>query len=187
MDYEENRDLFSNKTTYQSHERFYQVNTHLYAGVYPGDQKPRVRKQKLTWLLDRGVDRFINLMTMNERPAMVDYQETLFALAAKRKLQVVVQRFHISDMAVPTRKKMVKILDAIDQHIGYGHTVYVHCLGGYGRTGTVIGCWLARHSIAHGTDVLEYLDYLRMSDPTGQASPQTPQQVSMVVRWQTGM
>ena len=40
---------------------------------------------------------------------------------------------------------MSDILDAIDAALRDGKTVYVHCWGGVGRTGTVIGCWLVRH------------------------------------------
>lgn len=29
-----------------------------------------------------------------------------------------------------------------------GQTVYVHCYGGIGRTGTVVGCWLVRHGLS---------------------------------------
>ena len=40
---------------------------------------------------------------------------------------------------------MASILDAIDAALDGGKTVYVHCWGGVGRTGTVVGCWLVRH------------------------------------------
>jgi protein-tyrosine phosphatase len=35
---------------------------------------------------------------------------------------------------------MTTILDAIDESMTAGKPVYVHCWGGMGRTGTVIGC-----------------------------------------------
>ena len=46
------------------------------------------------------------------------------------------------------------ILDEIDGAILNGKTVYVHCLGGIGRTGTVVGCYLVRHGIAAGGKAL---------------------------------
>ena len=40
---------------------------------------------------------------------------------------------------------MLAVLDAIDIALCEGHGVYIHCWGGVGRTGTVVGCWLKRH------------------------------------------
>ena len=49
-------------------------------------------------------------------------------------------------MDVPhTPADMTAILDAIDAALDGGKAVYVHCWGGVGRTGTVVGCWLVRH------------------------------------------
>ena len=36
---------------------------------------------------------------------------------------------------------MVAILDSLDTAIADEHTIYLHCWGGIGRTGTVVGCW----------------------------------------------
>ena len=59
---------------------------------------------------------------------------------------------------------MVSILDAIDDSVKVGKPVYVHCWGGVGRTGMVIGCWLLRHGLAKSSDVLDMLMRLRKQD-----------------------
>ena len=41
---------------------------------------------------------------------------------------------------------MVRILDAMDARLAAGTRLYVHCLGGRGRTGVVPGCFLVRHA-----------------------------------------
>ncbi|MEN6348925.1 MAG: dual specificity protein phosphatase family protein [Syntrophomonas sp.] len=178
------------KIKYRPEERFYQVGKQLWAGVYPGDVNPRVERQKLNWLIDHGVDHFINLMELKETDwcgkQFRSYMETMSALAAKRKIHVVMQRFPIKDMKLPTRKKMTKILDSIDAAIANGHTVYVHCWGGHGRTGTVVGCWLARHGIAQGYNAIDMLADLRRNEPTKKPSPQTDEQTRMVVKWRPG-
>ena len=57
------------------------------------------------------------------------------------------------------------------------------CLGGVGRTGTVVGCWLARHGTV-GAAALERLTQLRQdTDNVGWASPETEEQVEMVLSW----
>ncbi len=55
--------------------------------------------------------------------------------------------------------------------------VYVHCWGGVGRTGTVVGCWLLRHGYAVPSDVIDTIQSLRQVDPVrGHASPRTDAQ-----------
>ena len=51
----------------------------------------------------------------------------------------------IRDVSVPTAAQMVVTLDAIDRVLAAEGVIYLHCWGGRGRTGTVLGCWLARH------------------------------------------
>ena len=55
------------------------------------------------------------------------------------------RRLPIRDFGVPTREELRRILNTIDDALSYGRTVFVHCRGGIGRTGTVLGAWLRRH------------------------------------------
>ena len=47
-------------------------------------------------------------------------------------------------------------LDRIDALIAEGTVPCVHCWGGIGRTGTIIGCWFVRHG-ASGPEALAML------------------------------
>ena len=51
---------------------------------------------------------------------------------------------------MPTKALMVEILDKMEEIIATNEKIYVHCLGGHSRTGTVIGCWLKRHGFKQG-------------------------------------
>lgn len=90
----------------------------------------------------------------------------------------------IQDLSTPRTEFMVEILDRIDQAISQDKPVYVHCWGGKGRTGTVVGCYLARHGKASGEDVITKIRELRKNEPTSyQRSPETDRQRIMVTNW----
>jgi hypothetical protein len=89
--------------------------------------------------------------------------------------------FPVPDFSVPTRAQLEEILDALDAELAAGRTVYLHCWGGRGRTGTVVGCWLARH----GTPGEAAL--VRVAELVGHdRSPETDEQRALVRRWPAG-
>ena len=89
-------------------------------------------------------------------------------------------------MGTTTIPHMARILDDVDRVLDDGATVYVHCWGGLGRTGTVVGCWLVRHGL-DGGDPLGRIGELRRELPGGSlASPQTAAQRGMVTAWRPG-
>jgi protein-tyrosine phosphatase len=95
-------------------------------------------------------------------------------------------RTPIPDFGVPTPEQMAQTLDIIDVAIGSGHAVYVHCLGGLGRTGTVVGCYLVRHGL-QGAEALNTIQLLRRGTPgAGSDSPETGLQQWMVLTWRNG-
>ena len=81
---------------------------------------------------------------------------------------------------------MTSILETIDGVLAAGRAVYVHCYGGIGRTGTVVGCFLARHGMA-GAEALEQIARWRERTPDGwKRSPETDEQRQMVLNWPMG-
>ena len=81
---------------------------------------------------------------------------------------------------------MRSILDAIDSAMGRRLPSYVHCWGGRGRTGTVVGCHLIRPGLASGEAALAAIERLRRKEETAdKPSPETDAQRDMVRAWKS--
>jgi protein tyrosine/serine phosphatase len=173
-------------------ERSYWVEPgKLLAGAYPGDKRPDVARGKLQALLDAGIRTIISLMEEDETnwqgDAFEPYEETILALAESKDIEVACLRMPIEDVSVPSPEAMKNTLDAIDDSLAQGKPAYVHCWGGRGRTGTVVGCWLMRHGRATPDDVLAVIRELRKNVPDGSLpSPETDEQRRMVRAWKPG-
>ena len=164
----------------------------LLAGCYPGSKEPKEATTKLTALINAGILHFIILMEFDEIDRtghrFVPYDEVMESIAAKMGISVTFDQLPIKDLSVPAERHMTRILNQIDLCIKHGKPVYVHCLGGIGRTGTVVGCYLVRHGLATGKNVLEMIRNLRKDcEDSGRQSPEMREQREMVVRWQTEM
>ncbi len=124
----------------------------LLAGEYPGAPERPDAERKLTALIEAGVSRFVDLTEEHESTMLgrlLPYDEIAREVARSLGKSVEWERHPIVDDWVPdSPDRMSRTLDAIDSALERGETVYVHCLGGVGRTGTVVGCWLVRHGRA---------------------------------------
>jgi protein-tyrosine phosphatase len=76
----------------------------------------------------------------------VPYDDIMESIASKMGIFVTFEQLPIMDLSVPTERHLTRILNQIDMCIKHGKPVYVHCWGGIGRTGTVVGCYLMRHA-----------------------------------------
>lgn len=164
----------------------------LLAGEYPGDLNTAKAREKLAGLVQCGVRLVINLVEPGEKnrsgQPFVDYRPMLDDIAQRAGRSVRCERLSIRDNDVPTVDHMRKILDAIDAANAAGQIVFVHCWGGKGRTGTVVGCWLARHGLATGDAAVKRVKELTLASPYDFGPvPQTSAQCDLVRKWKTGL
>ena len=161
---------------------YWVVPGRLLAGYFPGHLDADTMSAQCSALESRGIKRVVNLMESSERDhsgnAFNDYS-TCFTAGA-----VACDRYEIVDASVPSVMTMKTILDAIDASLEQNAPVYVHCWGGFGRTGTAVGCWLMRHGHANAETVLPLISALRRyaADPE-KASPENEAQRAFVLSW----
>jgi predicted protein tyrosine phosphatase len=149
----------------------------LLAGEYPGALDAAVAERRLRAFADHDVTVFVDLT----HPADgLDAYDRLLGATARRIAHPIV------DMGTTTIPHMSRILDDVDAALADRRTVYVHCWGGIGRTGTVVGCWLMRHGLDEGDPIRRIATLRREVEDAWMPSPQTSAQCAMVTEWKRG-
>ena len=165
---------------------YWVIPNRLAAGEYPSARPSRHQEavEKVTTLLDAGIDHFIDLTEMKER--LNPYVDLANREASHRGVTIDYEQWSIPDVNVPNSPgDMVAILDAIDAALDGGKTVYVHCWGGVGRTGTVVGCWLVRHGSTTSDALVRVAEGWRGMEKftPWRESPETSGQREYVSNW----
>jgi hypothetical protein len=162
---------------------YWVIPNRLLAGEYPAELARDPAIDKLRRVIDAGITYFLDLTSPWDplRP----YEPLLNEAGAGEK--VVYSRRAIRDMGCPTSDTMRGILDEIDAALEDGHNVYVHCWGGIGRTGTVVGCHFVRRGHSGDAALAEvarlYLTMSRKKTRQFPDSPQTDRQRAFVRDW----
>ena len=170
---------------------YWVVAEKLMAGCYPSADRGDVSLRMLTNLLAHGITHVIDLMEPDEihrcGERFKPYAPWMKSLADKMGIEVTFDRIAIKAGGVPTRKLMGQILDRIDGMIDADKRVYLHCWSGCGRTGTVVGCFLARHALASEHAILGLIEEMRAGAGADAADiPPTTAQIEMVHSWVSG-
>jgi hypothetical protein len=151
----------------------------LLGGEYPAGDSGDDTQQRLSALLEAGVDCFINLTRPGELPAYSSL------------LPEGVWYFHlpILDHGLPVdRDYMRQIQSALSGALHAGRCVYVHCRMGIGRTGTVLGC----HLVEQGRSGIAALEELNRAWQRSERArrwpsiPETREQSQFVASWVAG-
>jgi protein-tyrosine phosphatase len=148
----------------------------LLAGEHPmglGEAEARVRLGRLR---SAGIDCYLDLTEPGEQP---EYRHLLRGRAEYL-------RFAIADMRVPNNVSQTQeLLAAIRGALARERCVYVHCRAGIGRTGLIIGCFLAEEE-RDGKSALKRLNTLWRQSARAESwpkVPQTPEQADYIRHW----
>ena len=154
----------------------------ILAGEYPAFVGVDEAAQRLEALLGAGVTLFLDL-TQEYEHHVPPYAALLAEIAEQRKQRVQHVRMGIRDMNAPTVDFMHEIQRTLEIALEQGETVYIHCMGGIGRTGTVVGCYLVENGRT-GEQAIEEIATLRQGIPSAKhKSPETSAQRALIINW----
>jgi len=147
----------------------------LLAGGYPNGDG-----HELTTLLDAGIDAFLDLTVEGEDASAPSYDDRLRRAASASGVRVEAARAPLADMSAD-REAVDLALRELDRLLESGRAVYLHCLGGLGRTGSVVGSFLVEKGLAPAEGAVELVAALRSATDTPLSpSPQTEAQRRLV-------
>lgn len=172
----------NNMTPTPFNRSYWVASNKLLAGEIPAARTAEETEEKLKALADCGISVILNLMEADETDSSNQpfYEYSLHL----EQLGMQMIRLPIEDLSIPTVAEMNEILATIDRCNADGKAVYVHCWGGIGRTGTVVGCYLIDAQLATTEDVFTKIDELRSSTSTiDRPSPETIEQIKFVEQW----
>lgn len=127
----------------------YQVDERIYAGEYARDlENPQI---KVDSIVNFGITHFIDLTEDGE---LAPYKQLLPEDCAHF-------RFPIQDVSIPDNFQSVyELMQYIDKILANPETkIYIHCWGGVGRTGVIVGCYY----VYRGESYIKALTHLKES------------------------
>jgi hypothetical protein len=144
---------------------YWVVSDLILAGEHPSGITPANTRERLARLHEAGINYFIDLTEMGEMP---DYCALLPAHAHYL-------RCAIGDTRVPSEiSQMQELQSRIRNARALGRRMYIHCRAGIGRTGLVVGCYLAEEGL-DGNSALEQLNRLWRQCARAESWPTVPQ------------
>ncbi|KAI9450089.1 protein-tyrosine phosphatase-like protein [Lactarius psammicola] len=150
----------------------------LVACEYPWTPTRAQRSQKLDLLLRAGVRTFIDLTESGELSPYAPHLAAHVSRVGSIELRdVEYHSFPIPDRSLPSSESYVRqILAVLRDNARRGRISAVHCRGGIGRTGLVVGCWLVESgAVEDGAAALRFIAEEWKSVEKYRRFPQSPE------------
>jgi hypothetical protein len=150
----------------------YVLDDQLLVGWYP--------TVELDQILTTDRDVFVSLVTINER-TQLGFYESLVIKKSQKPVSFI--HYPIEDLGIPSDPHSFR---KFIQHLAFlknaGHKMYIHCRGGHGRTGTVLGCLLKTLGHENVLEIVQSAHATRENLPH-YPSPEKPEQVAYVTAY----
>ena len=159
-------------------ENSYRVTNQIYAGEYPRNKDQESSLVKLQQFESFGITHFVDL---TEEGELEPYDKMLYSGASY-------QRFPIRDVSVPksmddVRKLVKRIIKIVSNNPEA--KVYIHCWGGVGRTGLIVGCLLGELCELSYDETMAKLEQLFLACPKSakRETPETAEQRDFIAKF----
>jgi protein-tyrosine phosphatase len=141
----------------------------LWVGRLPGAGREATMEEELDAIVEFGIRRVVCLVPEASQSAYVD--------AARARFGIGFRLVGVADFGTPSDdERFERELSMVDEELGAGTQVLVHCHAGCGRTGMFVSCLLVRA----GEPPLAAVRRYRRLRACG---PETPEQVAYVFRY----
>ena len=163
-------------------ENSYEVTKNIYAGEYPRNKDDDSSYAKMKQFESFGITHFVDL---TEEGELQPYESLLYKGAKYL-------RFPIRDVCVPQSIESVRGLIAKITKAIKGNSkakVYIHCWGGVGRTGLIVGCLLGELYRQDYDETLKRLEQLFAVCPKSakRHTPETAEQHKFIASYIQGL
>lgn len=155
----------------------YKVDERIYAGEYPATSNETLGRKELSRFVKFGITHFIDL---TEKGELSPYSQWL-------PNGCIYKRFAVKDCGTPRSvQDVAALLEEMVAIINKNKNakVYIHCRGGIGRTGTIVGCYYAmllkNYTLANN---LLQKQFSESPKSTFRQTPETLQQRQFIMRF----
>ena len=149
----------------------------ILAGEYPGHPDVGRAVRKVNLLADQGLRTFVDLTMPVD--GLQPYAGIVADTARNRQIDLRCVAHPIPDMGVVDNAGYADVISTIRSATERGG-VYIHCWGGIGRTGTVVGCLLVDSGLTADAALAQIDEWRSTTTKAHMPAPQTAGQIAVV-------
>ena len=129
----------------------------LLASAYPGAKDKKEHNQVVDALIKAPIDLILSLQESKEEKRLNSYRQVIVpdykptgesfcdkVWSQRYKKPIILARIPIKDRSIVSDDFLETLVDVLVKAVGKHHRVMIHCLGGKGRTGTMLAVMLGK-------------------------------------------